>query len=81
VENIRKKDKGALHNKLHVIRAERKWTQKEVAEKVQVSRQTIVSIEANKYNPSLILSFKLAQLFNVRVEDIFQYEERMRENE
>jgi putative transcriptional regulator len=76
-----KKDKGVLHNKLHVIRAERKWTQKEVAEKVQVSRQTIVSIEANKYNPSLILSFELAQLFNVRVEDIFQYEERMSENE
>ncbi|MCM3538055.1 helix-turn-helix transcriptional regulator [Priestia endophytica] len=76
-----KKDEGVLHNKLHVLRAERKWTQKEVAEKIQVSRQTIVSIEANKYNPSLILSFKLAQLFGVRIEEIFQYSEGMTDDE
>ncbi|MEG9295998.1 helix-turn-helix transcriptional regulator [Mangrovibacillus sp. Mu-81] len=69
------KTSGKLSNQLHVYRAQRKWSQKEVAEKVGVSRQTIISIEANKYNPSIILCFKLANLFGVGIQDIFEFTE------
>jgi putative transcriptional regulator len=53
----------------------RDLTQEELAEKVGVSRQTVIAIESNKYNPSLDLAFKLARLFEVAIEDIFFYEE------
>ncbi|MGD6894502.1 helix-turn-helix transcriptional regulator [Bacillus infantis] len=64
-----------LANQLAVLRAARKWSQKEVADKVGVSRQTINSIEANRYNPSLILAFKLAELFGTDINEIFRYVE------
>jgi putative transcriptional regulator len=64
-----------LANQLAVLRAARKWSQKEVADKVGVSRQTINSIEANRYNPSLILAFKLAELFETDINQIFRYVE------
>ncbi|MFP3887058.1 helix-turn-helix transcriptional regulator [Priestia filamentosa] len=70
-----KDKKGELSNQLYVLRAQKRWSQRDVAEKVGVSRQTIISIEANRYNPSLILAFKLAKLFEVDIMDIFQYEE------
>lgn len=76
-----KKEGATLSNQLHVLRAQHKLTQKDVAEKVNVSRQTIVSIEANKYNPSLILSFRLANLFGVSIEDIFDFSEGETEDE
>lgn len=66
---------GELTNSLYVLRATRKWSQQEVADRLGVSRQTIASIEANKYNPSLILGFKIAQLFGVNINDVFQYTE------
>lgn len=69
-----KKEK-ALTNKLVVLRAEHGLTQKELAEKVGVSRQTIISIEKNRYTPSLTLAFEIANVFNVGVEDVFQYKE------
>ncbi|KGX85048.1 helix-turn-helix transcriptional regulator [Pontibacillus litoralis] len=69
------KHQGQLNNQLNVLRAQKKWSQEDVATKVGVSRQTIISIEANKYNPSLILSFKLAKLFEVDIQDIFSYSE------
>jgi len=50
-------------------------TQEALAEKVGVSRQTVIAIERNKYNPSLDLAFKLARLFGVAIEEIFFYEE------
>ena len=50
-------------------------TQEELAEKVNVSRQTVIAIENNKYNPSLELAFKLSRLFNAAIEDIFMYED------
>ncbi len=53
----------------------RDLTQEQLAEKVGVSRQTVIAIESNKYNPSLDLAFKLARLFEVAIEDIFFYEE------
>ncbi|KHE66848.1 helix-turn-helix transcriptional regulator [Halobacillus sp. BBL2006] len=56
-----------------VLRAEKKWSQKKVAEKIGVSRQTILSLENNRYNPSLKLVFELARLFEKDVNEVFQY--------
>lgn len=50
-------------------------TQNQLAEKLFVSRQTIISLEKEKYNPSIILAFKLAEIFNCKIEDVFIYEE------
>ncbi|WP_227397038.1 helix-turn-helix transcriptional regulator [Jeotgalibacillus aurantiacus] len=69
------KHQGQLSNQLYVLRAQKRLSQKDVATIVGVSRQTIISIEANKYNPSLILAFKLANLFEVDIQDIFSYSE------
>lgn len=68
-------NKGSIQNRLAVFRAERKWSQQAVADKVGVSRQTILSLESNRYNPSLKLAFQLATLFEVDINDIFQYAE------
>ncbi|MDM5156924.1 helix-turn-helix transcriptional regulator [Bacillus sp. DX1.1] len=65
--------KGTLQNNLYLLRAERRWSQKYVAEMLGVSRQTIHSLESNKYNPSLMLAFQIAKLFEVEITDIFQY--------
>ncbi|MBB4826540.1 putative transcriptional regulator [Sporosarcina luteola] len=51
------------------------WTQDDLAEKLDVSRQTIISLEKGRYNPSLILAFKISKLFACRIEDIFLPEE------
>ncbi|MFX1286487.1 MAG: helix-turn-helix transcriptional regulator [Promethearchaeota archaeon] len=64
-----------MKNRLKVFRAENDWTQQDVADKLNISRQTISAIEKEKYNPSLTLAFKLAQVFNCKIEDIFIYEE------
>jgi putative transcriptional regulator len=61
-----------LKNRLVVLRAERAWTQVDVASRLGVSRQTIVSIERGKYDPSLPLAFRLAALFELPIEEIFQ---------
>lgn len=60
-----------MRNRLPVLRAERDWTQADLAERLEVSRQTIVSIEKGKYDPSLPLAFKIAALFGLRIEDVF----------
>ena len=60
-----------MTNKLKVLRAENNMTQEELANKLKVTRQTIISIETEKYTPSLPLAFKIANLFNKRIEDIF----------
>lgn len=60
-----------MENRLRVLRAERRWSQAEVAERLNVSRQTINAIETGKYDPSLPLAFALARLFSLRIEDIF----------
>lgn len=65
--------KGELRNRLTVLRAEKGWTQQEVADRLGVSRQTIISIEKNKYTPSLVLAFELAQLFGKDINEVFQY--------
>ncbi|HXF84856.1 MAG TPA: helix-turn-helix transcriptional regulator [Anaerolineales bacterium] len=64
-----------MRNRLRVLRAENNWSQAEVAERLGVSRQTVNAIETGKYEPSLTLAFKMALLFNKRIEDIFQPDE------
>jgi putative transcriptional regulator len=64
-----------MKNKLKVFRAMHDLTQEDLAEKVGVTRQTINAIEKSKYNPSLELVFKLARLFEVKIEEIFIYDE------
>lgn len=61
-----------MNNRLRVLRAERNWSQAELAEKLGVSRQTINALETGKYDPSLILAFKVAHLFNMSIEEVFQ---------
>lgn len=64
-----------MKNKLKVYRAMHDLTQEALADKLQVTRQTILAIEKEKYDPSLELAFKIAELFEVKIEDIFQYKE------
>ncbi|WP_292460791.1 helix-turn-helix transcriptional regulator [Methanothermococcus sp.] len=64
-----------MKNKIKVYRAMYDLTQEDLAKKLGVSRQTIISIEKGKYDPSIKLAFKIAKYFNVKIEDIFIYEE------
>ena len=64
-----------MKNRLEEIRKERGVKQEELAAALEVSRQTIGSLENGRYNPSIILAFKLARYFNMSIEDIFIYEE------
>jgi len=63
-----------MKNRLRVLRAERDWSQAELAERLGVSRQTVNAIETEKYDPSLPLAFAIARLFELRIEDVFQPE-------
>jgi putative transcriptional regulator len=60
-----------MKNRLKVLRAERDWSQADLADKLDVSRQTVNAIETGKYDPSLPLAFKIAELFGMRIEEIF----------
>ncbi|MDZ7718836.1 MAG: helix-turn-helix transcriptional regulator [Balneolaceae bacterium] len=64
-----------MKNKLKVLRAERDWTQADLANALEVSRQTVNAIETGKYDPSLPLAFKIARLFEKQIEEIFDDEE------
>lgn len=64
-----------MKNRLEEIRKERGIKQEELAAALEVSRQTIGSLENGRYNPSITLTFKLARYFNMSIEDIFIYEE------
>jgi|TARA_B110000914_G_C15366000_1_gene400862 putative transcriptional regulator len=61
-----------MKNRLKVLRAERDWTQANLADELGVSRQTVNAIEKEKFDPSLPLAFKVARLFELSIEDIFQ---------
>ncbi len=65
-----------MRNRLEELRTGRAWTQQELADKVDVSRQTIISLERGRYNPSILLAFRLARLFQVRIEDVFLYSDK-----
>ena len=62
-----------MKNKLRVLRAEKKWTQEDLASAIGVSRQTINAIEKEKFDPSLPTAFRMAYLFECTIEDIFQF--------
>ncbi|MDF2180240.1 helix-turn-helix transcriptional regulator [Aliiglaciecola sp. CAU 1673] len=61
-----------MKNRLKVLRAERNWTQADLAEALSVSRQTVNAIETGKFDPSLPLAFKLSRLFGLPIEAIFE---------
>lgn len=69
-----------VHNKIRAIRESKKIPQKKMAEELNVSRQTMTAIETMKYNPSLELTLKIAQYFEMPVEEIFQLEEEEKWN-
>ncbi|MGA2887437.1 MAG: helix-turn-helix transcriptional regulator [Terracidiphilus sp.] len=63
-----------MKNRLRVLRAEREWSQADLAERLEVSRQSVNAIETGKFDPSLPLAFKLARLFETSIEAIFSDE-------
>ncbi len=60
-----------MNNRLRILRAERRWSQADLAQRLKVSRQSINAIETGKYDPSLPLAFKLARLFETTIEAMF----------
>ena len=68
-----------MKNRLEEIRKQRGIKQEELADTLEVSRQTIGSLENGRYNPSILLAFKIANYFDMRIEDIFIYEEAKNE--
>ena len=60
-----------MENRLKVLRAKRSWSQQDLAEKLEVSRQSVNAIETGKYDPSLPLAFRIAELFGLAIEEIF----------
>ncbi|MGA0600010.1 helix-turn-helix transcriptional regulator [Caulobacter sp. KR2-114] len=63
-----------MRNRLKVLRAERNWSQQDLAERLGVSRQSVNAIETGKYDPSLPLAFRIARLFEAPIEAIFEAE-------
>jgi putative transcriptional regulator len=63
-----------MKNRLRVLRAERKWSQLDLAERLEVSRQTVNALENDRYDPSLPLAFRIARLFETTIEEVFQDE-------
>lgn len=64
-----------MKNRLEEFRLQRNWTQQDLADRVLVSRQTIISLERGRYNPSITLAFRLARLLGVKIEELFLYSE------
>lgn len=60
-----------MNNRLKVLRAERNWSQQDLAQRLQVSRQSVNAIETGKYDPSLPLAFRIAETFGMSIEEIF----------
>ena len=63
-----------MKNRLRELRAAKEWSQSDLADKLDVSRQTVNAIETEKYDPSLPLAFKIAKLFKLKIEDVFELE-------
>ena len=69
------KNKYQFESKIHVYRATKRMTQQEFAELVGVSRQTIMQLERNRYNPSMMLAYSISKIFDVTIEDLFDFSE------
>jgi putative transcriptional regulator len=67
-----------MTNRVRELRSERGWSQGELAEQLEVSRQTVNAIETGKYDPSLPLAFKIAALFELAIEDVFEPDDKRR---
>lgn len=67
-----------MKNRVRELREKHAWSQGELGERLNVSRQTVNAIETGKYDPSLPLAFKIAKLFGQRIEALFEYEEETR---
>ncbi len=65
-----------MKNRIRVLRTERGWSQAELAQRLGVSRQTVIAIEKGKYDPSLPLAFRIARTFGLPIEAVFEYEEK-----
>ena len=65
-----------MNNRIRVLRAEKGWSQAELAERVQVSRNSINAVENGKFDPSLPLAFRIADAFALKIEDVFLREDR-----
>jgi len=65
-----------MENKIEVFRNKKRWTQQDLADRCEVSRQTIISLERGRYNPSILLAFRLSQIFGVLIEEIFIYQSK-----
>jgi putative transcriptional regulator len=63
-----------MKNRLKVLRAERNWSQQQLADLLEVSRQSVNAIETGRYDPSLPLAFRIAEVFDLAIEEIFQRE-------
>lgn len=72
---LSKKEMRSIKNRLEEIRKEKEIRQEELATALKVSRQTIGSLENGRYNPSILLAFRIARYFDLAIEDIFLYEE------
>ena len=72
------KSRYSFESKIHVYRATKRMTQQELADKVGVSRQTIMQLEKNRYNPSMLLAYSIAREFDVAIEDLFDFKEEDR---
>jgi putative transcriptional regulator len=68
-----------VKNRLKILRAERNWSQSELAQRLTISRQSVNAIETGKYDPSLPLAFRIAALFAMRIEEIFSSDEEAAE--
>ena len=69
------KQKYSFDSKIHIYRATKRMSQQELADLVGVSRQTIIQLERNRYNPSMLLAYSIAKVFDVAIEDLFDFEE------
>ena len=67
------KNKYQFESKIHVFRATKRMTQQELADLVNVSRQTIMQLERNRYNPSMMLAYSISKVFDVTLEDLFDF--------
>ena len=68
-----------IYTRIKVLRAERDWTQADLADRVGISRQAVISIEKYKYTPSLELAFKIAEAFGVSIDRVFEHREEEEE--